>query len=94
MAALPRCPSPDPLPRQREGEGAERTCGTRALGLGSTGFAQGIHGAAVEDVLSALTNLGYQRLATEKAVQHAVEKDAALASEFDGLFRAALKVIR
>ena len=53
-----------------------------------------IHGAAVEDVLSALTNLGYQRPAAEKAIQHAVEKDAALAADFDGLFRAALKVIR
>jgi Holliday junction DNA helicase RuvA len=38
-----------------------------------------VHGAAVEDVLSALTNLGYQRPAAEKAIQHAVEKDAALA---------------
>jgi Holliday junction DNA helicase RuvA len=53
-----------------------------------------VHGAAVEDVLSALTNLGYQRPAAEKAVQHAVEKEAALAADFDGLFRAALKVIR
>jgi len=53
-----------------------------------------IQGAAVEDVLSALTNLGYQRPAAEKAVQHAIEKDAALAGDFDGLFRAALKVIR
>src|ERR1700744_4857371 len=52
-----------------------------------------VQGAAVEDVLSALTNLGYQRPAAEKAVQHAVEKDATLAADFDGLFRAALKVI-
>lgn len=51
-------------------------------------------GVAVEDVLSALTNLGYQRQAAEKAVQHAVEKDAALGGDFDALFRAALKVIR
>jgi Holliday junction DNA helicase RuvA len=53
-----------------------------------------IHGAAVEDVLSALTNLGYQRPAAEKAIQHAIEKEASLAADFDGLFRAALKVIR
>jgi holliday junction DNA helicase RuvA len=53
-----------------------------------------VKGAAVEDVLSALTNLGYQRVAAEKAIQHAVEKEAALANDFDGLFRAALKVIR
>jgi Holliday junction DNA helicase RuvA len=53
-----------------------------------------VQGAAVEDVLSALTNLGYQRTAAEKAVQVSVEKDAALSGDFDGLFRAALKVIR
>jgi Holliday junction DNA helicase RuvA len=53
-----------------------------------------VKGEAVEDVLSALTNLGYQRVAAEKAVQHAVEKEEALAADFDGLFRTALKVIR
>ena len=51
-------------------------------------------GPAVEDVLSALVNLGYQRLAAEKAIEQAVAKDAALAANFDGLFRGALKVIR
>lgn len=51
-------------------------------------------GVAVEDVLSALTNLGYQRQAAEKAVQHAVEKEPALGADFDALFRAALKTIR
>lgn len=51
-------------------------------------------GAAVEDVLSALVNLGYQRLAAEKAVEHAVTKEPAVAESFDDLFRAALKVIR
>jgi Holliday junction DNA helicase RuvA len=53
-----------------------------------------VQGAAVDDVLSALTNLGYQRLAAEKAIEQAVSKDKALASDFDGLFRGALKVIR
>ncbi len=53
-----------------------------------------VRGAAVEDVLSALVNLGYQRPAAEKAIQQAVEKDKALAGDFDGLFRGALKVIR
>ncbi len=53
-----------------------------------------VHGAAVDDVLSALTNLGYQRPAAEKAIQISVAKEAALASDFDGLFRAALKIIR
>ena len=53
-----------------------------------------VHGAAVEDVRSALTNLGYQRPAAEKAIQLSVAKEAGLAADFDGLFRAALKVIR
>ncbi len=53
-----------------------------------------LQGAAVEDVLSALTNLGYQRVAAEKAIEQAVGKDKALAGDFDGLFRGALKVIR
>jgi Holliday junction DNA helicase RuvA len=51
-------------------------------------------GPAAEDVLSALTNLGYQRLAAQKAIEAAVEKDKSLGQHFDGLFRAALKVIR
>lgn len=53
-----------------------------------------VAGPAVEDVLSALTNLGYQRVAAEKAIQQSVAKEAGLAANFDELFRAALKVIR
>jgi Holliday junction DNA helicase RuvA len=53
-----------------------------------------VQGAAVDDVLSALVNLGYQRVAAEKAIEQAIAKDKALASDFDGLFRGALKVIR
>ena len=53
-----------------------------------------VAGGAVDDVLSALVNLGYQRPAAEKAIEQAVEKDKALAGDFDGLFRGALKVIR
>src|SRR5215469_8579229 len=49
-----------------------------------------VQGAAVEDVLSALVNLGYQRPAAEKAVEQAVGKDQALAGDFEGLFRGAL----
>jgi Holliday junction DNA helicase RuvA len=51
-------------------------------------------GPAAEDVLSALVNLGYQRPAAEKAIEQAIAKDKALAADFDGLFRGALKVIR
>ena len=51
-------------------------------------------GPAAEDVLSALTNLGYQRPADQTAIEAAVEKDKSLGQDFDGLFRAALKVIR
>jgi Holliday junction DNA helicase RuvA len=53
-----------------------------------------VKGVAVEDVLSALVNLGYQRPAAEKAIEQAVAKEAALAADFDRLFRGALKVIR
>jgi holliday junction DNA helicase RuvA len=49
---------------------------------------------AGEDVLSALVNLGYQRPAAQKAITTAVEKDASLGKDFDGLFRAAMKIIR
>jgi len=55
---------------------------------------QAVAGPAVEDVLSALVNLGYQRAAAEKAIEQAIAKDKALAGDFDGLFRGALKVIR
>lgn len=51
-------------------------------------------GPAAEDVLSALTNLGYQRPAAQKAIEAAVQKDKSLGGDFDALFRAALKVIR
>jgi Holliday junction DNA helicase RuvA len=53
-----------------------------------------VQGPAVDDVLSALVNLGYQRLASEKAIEQAIAKDKALAADFDGLFRGALKIIR
>jgi Holliday junction DNA helicase RuvA len=53
-----------------------------------------VRGPAVDDVLSALVNLGYQRPAAEKAIEQAIAKEKALAADFDGLFRGALKVIR
>jgi len=53
-----------------------------------------VRGPIVDDVLSALTNLGYQRVAAERAIDQSIAKDKALATDFDGLFRGALKVIR
>ena len=46
------------------------------------------HSAVEEDVLSALTNLGYQRVLAEKAVERAVQ--SAGRENFDAIFRAAL----
>ncbi len=51
-------------------------------------------GPAVDDVLSALVNLGYQRAAAEKAIENAIAKEKTLTADFDALFRGALKVIR
>jgi Holliday junction DNA helicase RuvA len=51
-------------------------------------------GPAVEDVLSALVNLGYQRPSAQKAIETAVAKDKAVGEHFDTLFRAALMAIR
>jgi Holliday junction DNA helicase RuvA len=53
-----------------------------------------VRGGVAEDVLSALVNLGYQRASAEKAIEQAVTKEKAVASDFDALFRGALKVIR
>lgn len=46
------------------------------------------HSAVEEDVISALTNLGYQRALAEKAVERAVQ--SAGGENFDAIFRAAL----
>jgi holliday junction DNA helicase RuvA len=46
------------------------------------------HSAVEEDVISALTNLGYQRALSEKAVGRAVQ--SAGRENFDAIFRAAL----
>src|ERR1039457_1590951 len=53
-----------------------------------------VRGPIVDDVLSALTNLGYQRASAENAIDQSIAKDKTLATDFDGLFRGALKVIR
>src|SRR5579871_3961794 len=47
-----------------------------------------VHSAIEEDVISALTNLGYQRAIAEKALERAVP--SANRETFDALFRAAL----
>jgi holliday junction DNA helicase RuvA len=51
-------------------------------------------GPAADDVLSALTNLGYQRPAALKAIESSIEKNKAAGENFDELFRAALQLIR
>ena len=54
----------------------------------------GPSGAATEDVLSALTNLGYQKPAAEKAMEAALKKEPNIADDFEQLFRATLAAIR
>jgi Holliday junction DNA helicase RuvA len=49
---------------------------------------------AMDDVLSALVNLGYARPAALKALDTAIARDAAVGEQFDSLFRAALQHIR
>lgn len=51
-------------------------------------------GPAGEDVLSALVNLGYPRPVAQKAVETAIERDAAAGKDFESLFRAAMAAIR
>jgi hypothetical protein len=51
-------------------------------------------GAAVDDVLSALVNLGYQRPAAEKAIEQAVAKEKPSPPTSTALPRRSLKVIR
>ena len=50
-------------------------------------------GAAAEDVLSALVNLGYPRPVAQKAVERAA-KDAGVAGDFEQLFRASMAAVR
>lgn len=51
-------------------------------------------GPVGDDALSALVNLGYPRAAAQRAIEAAVEKDPAVAGEFEGLFRAAMAAVR
>jgi Holliday junction DNA helicase RuvA len=50
-------------------------------------------GGVADDVLSALVNLGYARTTAQKAVEMAA-KDAAVAGDFELLFRAAMSAVR
>ncbi len=52
------------------------------------------HGAAGDDALSALINLGYPRPAAQKAIDTAIERNPELAKDFETLFRAAMASIR
>ena len=52
------------------------------------------HGAAGEDAISALVNLGYQRPVAQKAVEAALKRDSGLSGDFEALFRAAMSAIR
>jgi holliday junction DNA helicase RuvA len=69
---------------------AERMCVELRDKLEGFGAAQAVvsHSVVEEDVISALTNLGYQRALAEKAVERAVQ--AAGHENFDAIFRGAL----
>jgi len=51
-------------------------------------------GPAAEDAISALVNLGYQRPVAQRAVEAAIQREPAIAGEFEGLFRAAMAGMR
>jgi holliday junction DNA helicase RuvA len=69
---------------------AERMCVELRDKLQGFGASQPVvsHSAVEEDVISALTNLGFQRALAEKAVERAVQ--TAGRENFDAIFRAAL----
>ena len=69
---------------------AERMCVELRDKLEGFGAPQAVvtHSAVEEDVISALTNLGYQRALAEKAVERA--EQSAGRENFDAIFRAAL----
>lgn len=51
-------------------------------------------GPVGDDALSALVNLGYPRAVAQRAIEAAVEREPAVAEEFEGLFRAAMAAVR
>jgi len=52
------------------------------------------HGLAGDDALSALINLGYARPQAQRAVDSVLEREPALANDFEALFRAAMAAMR
>ncbi len=65
-----------------------------ASGPSAAGATAGEKAPAMDDVLSAMVNLGYARPAALKALDTALARDAAVGEHFDSLFRAALLHIR
>jgi holliday junction DNA helicase RuvA len=72
---------------------AERMCVELRDKLEGFGAVQPVvsHSAVEEDVISALSNLGFQRVLAEKAVERAVQ--SAGRENFDAIFRAALGML-
>jgi len=56
--------------------------------------ASAVYGAAGDDTLSALVNLGYPRPIAERAIVAAIAKQPAATENFELLFRAAMASIR
>ena len=52
------------------------------------------YGAAGDDALSALINLGYARPIAQKAIETALAKDPSATNDFEVLFRAAMAAVR
>jgi len=65
-----------------------------ALAVPASGGEVPHHGAAGDDAISALVNLGYQRPVAQKAVESALKREPELSGDFEGLFRAAMSAIR
>jgi Holliday junction DNA helicase RuvA len=65
-----------------------------SLAVPASGEALTHHGAAGDDAISALVNLGYQRPVAQKAVEAALKREPELSGDFEGLFRAAMSAIR
>jgi Holliday junction DNA helicase RuvA len=65
-----------------------------ALAVPTSGEEITHHGAAGDDAISALVNLGYQRPVAQKAVEAVLKRDAELSKDFEGLFRAAMSAMR